>query len=532
MRLKLLALILCLALLPTTILAQTITTNNSVVGIHVEYPDDWSSQVVPISETINALYLADSDATMDAILNDPTSFMPPKSMSLIFNPPAVYQNVRTLDQMRTIYADIEWEETTINDRPAYRWDYEDNRTQGFAVLYELSDGSFSFAVADTATGELTDAVNDLLIEIISSVETYSLIDDIDEGLDFSETAIIGDFAFSFQYPENWQISEVEEINNGVILSPDTSSSTLDTFLGSPFFLITQTPLESFGFDDDFVLETGEMSLELIESYAESAGEDGLFFTTVELIEIDGKPVGRVFAEGTPTIFMFVVNEDIIVQIWIISDDNDIKEALESVAEELIASVNTDNAEEASQLTQSINSIRGSASEPEAESLDFPTEIDDLDASYTMENGIIFDYVEGWSVLEDDTGLVLVSNVNPIEDFTAQQGEFLLIISTVTSDVMELTEVIIASMEISSIMSEFPDFDVNIFRIDSSEELSDITFDIGEPAIDWNYSSGLLASPATGVNGAITIIMSQDGYSENLATSIIDPIILTFRTEED
>lgn len=516
MRLKLFFIILIISLLPLSVSAQTTSSNNAVVGISLDYPESWVSTTQQVAEGVQALYLTDSNATLDAIINEPSEPMLSGRISLIHYPPSVVSNIgRNLVELQGLFPDAEWDEITVNDELAYKWSYEDERTQGFVVLYELADGSLSFSVADTAIGELDDELDAMLMEIIASVESYSLAESIEEGLDFSETAVVDDFPFTFQYPAGWYVSQVEEIADSLIVSASTSGTSFSEFSGQSILLLTQVSLESLGIDSDLPLETGHMSMRILDSYVEAAAEGGTTFSEVELIEIDGIPVGRVASDTGAVIYMLVLDEELIAQVWVVGFDEDEKIALEIVAQELIATISTDIPEV--ELSTELLGILDSASE--------------LDASFTMENGIAFDYPDNWSVLEDN-GLVLVSNLEEVEDFTAQSGEILLIISAVPVEERDLVETLVRIQEVTSVMAEFPDFDINIFRIDDSDTISETTFDVGEAAVNWNFSGGLISTSGETLNGAVFIIMNQGEYDSGLATHIINPILGTFRLTND
>lgn len=514
MRLKLLLIVLFALLLPVTTFAQTSTTDNPVVGISVEYPEEWASKTIPVAEGVNTIYLADSDDTLEQILTEPTLPMLSGQMTIIHYPPdVVSQMASDVVEVQAFFPDVEWIEISVNDRLAYKWDYEDERTQGFIVLYELSDGRVNFSVADTAIGELTEEIDAMFMEIIASVEPYSLASAIEEGLEFSETAVSDKLSFVFQYPIGWYVSEVEEIDTGLILSASTSGTSFGAFSGQPLILLTEVPLDALGIDENLKLETGNMSMAILESYAEAAAEGGQVFTTVELLDIEGVPVGRVAAKDSPTIYMLVLNEDLIVQIWVSANDGDLKEALETVVVELIATISTD-------IPESLSSL--------AELLDTVSE---LNATHVMENGIAFDYPEGWSIIED-SNLVLMSNVKNIEDFTAQKGDVLLIVSAEPTEDANIADVLTKLRDMFAAVSEAGDVDINIFRFDDSETTSDISFDLGEPAVDWNIHGGVILNAERTLQGAIVMIVNQQDYNEALAVEIFQPILDSFRLNDE
>lgn len=512
MRLKLFFTILILSLLPLSVSAQTTTLDNGLIGIRIEYPESWVADNIQIAEGVHALYLADSESTLERILNDPLNPMRSGRIAMIHYPPSVVARAASnLDELQALFPDAEWDETTVNDELAYKWTYEDERTQGFVVLYELPDGSLSFSVGDTAIGELDDELDAMLMEIIASIETFSMIDSIEAGLDFSETVVVDDFPFTFQYPAGWYVSQVDGIDDSLILSASSSGTSFSEFAGQPLLLLTHMSLEIFGFGGDFALETGQMSMDILESYVASAAEDGAIFSDIELLEIDDVTVGRVAGDGRPTIYMLALDEALIAQVWVVANNEDEQGALEAIAEELVTTISTDIPE--AELSPELIEILDSVSEP--------------DATFIMENGIAFNYPEGWSVLEDN-GLVLVSNLGDVEDFTAQPGEVLLIISAVPTDERDIEGGLVRVQELVAVLSETPDFDINIFRFDDSGATSDLTFDVGRPAIDWNYS-GSIISPAEGtLDGSIFVIMNQDEYDSGTATQIIHPILTTFR----
>ncbi|MEM9952081.1 MAG: hypothetical protein AAF846_10795 [Chloroflexota bacterium] len=518
MHFKYLVLIITLFLLPFSAYAQTTTEENATVGIRIDYPEDWASSTVEVSDGIQTLYLADSERTMRRILTSPTDPMASGRFAMIhYSPTFVSQAVDSLEELRGVYQSVDeddWEETTINGELAYQWSYEDERTAGFVILYQLPDGRLNFSIADTAIGEMTAEMYDLFIEVIESIEFYSSLESVDDELKLSETAESDRLSFSFQYPEDWQLSEVEEVPTGVVISPTTSSTSLTEFFGGAWLLITDNSAELLGLDDEMTEQLDEMSLDILESYADAASRQGVEFTEIDLLEIDDIPVGRVSGEGANTIYMFVLNENV-VQIWIGATTSEMLEALEAVVQAIIPTVESHMLGDESNLSLA----------------NFIVTEDDVDETYIMENGVAFDYPSEWSIIEEN-GLVLVSNLEDIASFTAQPDEILLIISTVSTEEQDIATTISLLQEVQELILDSDTFNIDLFRIDGNQKPTDMEFDLGDLGDDWNFSGGLVLSPDNSLNGAIFIIMSQEVYDPELATLVINPVLTTFRTAEE
>jgi hypothetical protein len=505
---KLFILLLFLFVLPT--FAQSETFVDPIVGISVDVPEDWYVSSATFGEIgLLAVSISDSSATVNSLGANNT--MESGEFTLLLLSPRIFLVVGdSLEEIASKWmATADWQDVNLDSRPALQWSYQDARTQGFVLIYEMPSGYYSVAIVDTAPNEMEEYEADFM-DILATIDYIPYIIPEGEALELSETADEENLSFTFNYPEKWYIQEADDIPFGILLSTHVFGTEAQGYSGELVMFVLDEILPPNWTEED-------STLELIEGFATTAENSGITTNTPEVLIVDGLEIGRlIYTSENLLIMLRILDDERLVRIAAFYADSELA-MFEPTIIEIIKSVELPSDNRTNSILNAVSSIRNSS----------PALFAELSETYVSENEVVFDYPENWSIYEE-AGLILLANTAEVADFTAQDDEFMFIIAALPASEMSMAELLILIQDAAP--QNARSFELNDFRINDKEADFDISFDLGLPGTDFNFMGAGISNAE--VTGLIYLIYDQSHNEAAFLLEMLNPVLNSVGLEDN